>query len=180
MFTSFTFICVAIIFALIVYEVLPRAAFFTFTAPFNIISLTVIATSSLLVFGILLTFLIPASYIPSANSDYQNASLLAITSMMLVGATFEELLFRGIVQNLLLLWLGNSWLAIGITTLAFVALHVHYFKKPVMLLNITIPSLVFGWVYFQTNNIVVPIIVHFLLNIGITLLFKYRWLTLKA
>nr|WP_233191062.1 CPBP family glutamic-type intramembrane protease [Sporosarcina sp. P20a] len=45
-----------------------------------------------------------------------------------------------------------------------------------MLLNICIPSLVFGWLYFKTNNILVPVFVHFIMNTGMTILFKYKLL----
>ncbi|WP_369436145.1 CPBP family glutamic-type intramembrane protease [Lysinibacillus fusiformis] len=48
-----------------------------------------------------------------------------------------------------------------------------------MLINISVPSLTFGWIYFETNNILVPIVVHFLMNLGITLLFKYNILSGK-
>ncbi|UUH71027.1 CPBP family intramembrane glutamic endopeptidase [Bacillus subtilis] len=98
---------------------------------------------------------------------------------MFLGALFEELLFRGIIQTLLFIFTENQWIAILITTVCFLALHTQYFKKPIMLINISVPSLTFGWIYFETNNIVVPFIVHFLMNFIITLLFKYHVLSMK-
>lgn len=62
----------------------------------------------------------------------------------------------------------------------FVGMHVQYYSKPLMLLNITIPSLVFGWIYVQTHNLLVPILVHFLMNLGITLLFKYKVIQMRG
>ncbi|WP_349294150.1 CPBP family intramembrane glutamic endopeptidase [Lysinibacillus sp. Bpr_S20] len=70
-------------------------------------------------------------------------------------------------------------MAIIITTLLFLGMHTQYFKKPIMLINITIPSVIFGWIYFDTNNILVPFLVHFLMNIGMTLLFKYNLISVK-
>jgi len=98
---------------------------------------------------------------------------------MLLGALFEELLFRGIIQNLLFIFIENQWIAIIATTLFFLGFHTQYFKKPIMLINISIPSFTFGWLYFETNNILVPFVVHFLMNLGITLLFKYNLIRVK-
>ncbi|MCU4788231.1 CPBP family glutamic-type intramembrane protease [Bacillus cereus] len=61
----------------------------------------------------------------------------------------------------------------------FIGIHIQYFKKPIMLINIIVPSLTFGWIYFETNNIIVPFLVHFLMNLGITLLFKYNLISIK-
>ena len=98
---------------------------------------------------------------------------------MFIAVLFEETLFRGIIQNLLLIFTGHQWVAILSTALWFIDFHIQYFKKPIMLLNIFIPSLVFGWIYFKTNNILVPIFVHFILNFGMTILFKYKLISFK-
>jgi uncharacterized protein len=98
---------------------------------------------------------------------------------MFLGALFEELLFRGIIQNLLFIFIENQWIANITTTLLFLGFHTQYFKKPIMLLNITVPSLTFGWIYFESNNISVPFVVHLLMNFGMTLLFKYNLIRVK-
>ncbi|MFP3728099.1 CPBP family intramembrane glutamic endopeptidase, partial [Priestia filamentosa] len=118
-------------------------------------------------------------YIDDTNKGYQNYSIVTIFLLMFLGAFFEELFFRGIILNVLTIFIDNKWIAIIITTLLFVSLHVQYFKKPVMLLNIMVPGLVFGWIYIETSNILAPFIIHFILNIGMTLLFKYNLLRLK-
>lgn len=178
-FTSFTFVCLAIIFMLIVYDVLTMKNFLTFDMPGRLIVNIVIATFGLLLFGVILTLYIPSKYIDDTNKSYQNYSFLTIFSFMFLGALFEELLFRGIVQNMLSNYIENEWMAIIATTVLFLAFHIPYFKKPMMLINIAIPSFIFGWIYFNTNNILVPFIVHFLLNLGMTLLFKYNIIKLK-
>ncbi|WP_369823873.1 type II CAAX prenyl endopeptidase Rce1 family protein [Sporosarcina sp. P34] len=43
----------------------------------------------------------------------------------------------------------------------------------------SIPSVVFGSIYFKTNNLLVPIFVHFIMNIGMTFLFKYKLIRFK-
>jgi len=85
---------------------------------------------------------------------------------MFIAALFEEMYFRGIIQNSLLLFLNEQWIAIIITTLLLLGMHTQYFKKPIMLINIFVTSLIFGWIYFETNNILAPFLVHFLMNLG--------------
>ncbi|MGE7926592.1 CPBP family intramembrane glutamic endopeptidase [Lysinibacillus xylanilyticus] len=178
-FSSFTFVCVAIIFALIVYDVFKIENFLSFNQPFTMVLNVVLASIGLLLFGVILTLYIPSKYIDETNISYQDYSLLSIVAFMLIGALFEEILFRGIIQNLLLVFLEHQWTAIMITTLLFLGMHTQYFKKPIMLINITIPSLIFGWIYFETNNILVPFLVHFFMNIGMTLLFKFNLIRVK-
>lgn len=139
----------------------------------------ILAAFGLLLFGIILTLFIPSKYINETNKSYQHYSLLGIFAFMFTGALFEEVLFRGIIQNLLLVFIKHQWTAIIITTLLFLGVHTQYFKKPIMLINITVPSLILGWIYFETNNILVPFLVHFLMNLGITLLFKYNLINIK-
>ena len=178
-FSSFTFVCVAIIFALIVYNVFTIQDFLSFNQPFTMVMSVVLTSFGLLLFGVILTLFIPSKYMDETNKSYQDYSLLSIVAFMFIGALFEEVLFRGIIQNLLLVFLEQPWTAIIITTLLFIGMHIQYFKKPIMLINITIPSLIFGWIYFETNNILVPFLVHFLMNIGMTLLFKYNLIRVK-
>lgn len=178
-FSSFTFVCVAIIFTLIVYDVFTIENFLSFNQPFTIVLNVVLASIGLLLFGVILTLYIPSKYIDETNKSYQDYSLLNIVAFMFIGALFEEILFRGIIQNLLLVFLEHQWTAIIITTLLFLGMHTQYFKKTIMLINITVPSLIFGWIYFETNNFLVPFLVHFFMNIGMTLLFKYNLIRVK-
>ncbi|MNS65524.1 CAAX amino terminal protease self- immunity [compost metagenome] len=127
----------------------------------------------------LLTLCIPSKYIDNTNKSYQNFSVSTIIAVMFFGALFEEMLFRGIIQSLLYIFIENHWIAIITTTLLFIGMHIQYFKKPIMLINITVPSLTFCWIYFETNNLLVPFLVHFLMNLGITLLFKYKLISFK-
>lgn len=173
-FSSFTFVCFAIIFTLLVYDVLTIQNLLSFDQPVESIMIFSVSSIALLVFGVVLTFTMPLNYIDDNNHTYQDNSLPRIFIFMFIAALFEETLFRGIIQNVLFLFTSHEWKAILLTTALFLVFHIQYFKKPMMLLNISIPSLVFGWIYFQTNNLLVPIFVHFIMNIGMTILFKYK------
>ncbi|ARF16122.1 CPBP family intramembrane glutamic endopeptidase [Sporosarcina ureae] len=178
-FSSFTFVCFAIIFGLLVYDVLTIQNLLSFDQPMKSIMILVISSIALVVYGVVLTFIIPSNYIDDNNNSYQDDSLSKIFILMFIAAMFEETFFRGIIQNVLFLFTTHEWVAILLTTGLFLLIHIQYFKKPIMLLNICIPSLIFGWIYFKTNNLLVPILVHFIMNIGMTTLFKYKIISVK-
>lgn len=178
-FSSFTLVCCAVIFALVVYDVFTIQNLLSFDKPIESLIISGIASIALVLFGVILTLNMPADYIDDTNKTYQNDPLPDIFIFMFIAALFEEVLFRGIIQNLLFIFTNHQWVAILSTALLFMAFHIQYFKKPIMLLNITIPSLVFGWLYFKTNNILVPVFVHFIMNFGMTILFKYKLINFK-
>ncbi|WP_456277285.1 CPBP family intramembrane glutamic endopeptidase [Bacillus sp. AK128] len=178
-FATIIFICLTVIFIFIVKDMFTLEHFLSMNEPLRMGVLSVSSLIGILVVGVILTFVTPSKYIDDTNKTFQNYSLGKLVSFLLLGAIFEELLLRAIIQNVLLLLTNNEWSAIFIATALFVAIHTHYYKKPIMLLGITIPGLIFGWVYFETGNIIVPIVVHFLANLVMTLLFKYNLLKLK-
>lgn len=145
----------------------------------NLIVYSTVASAGLLLYDGILSFYIPVTDIDETNKSFQNYPILQSFVFLFIGALFEEILFRGIIQSLLYLYLDNQLLSIFITTILFLSLHIQYFKKPIMLLNILIPSLTFGWIFAETNNILVPLIAHFIMNYEIILLFKYNLLELK-
>lgn len=178
-FTSFTFICIAILFALLVYDILTIQNLLSFDQPMESIMIVAVSSITLVIYGVVLTFTIPSTFIDDNNNSYQDESLPRIFLFMFIAAVFEETFFRGIIQNVLFLYISHEWGAILLTTALFLLIHTQYFKKPIMLLNICIPSLVFGWIYFETNNLLVPIFVHFIMNVGMTILFKYKLINFK-
>ncbi|MCL1791187.1 MAG: CPBP family intramembrane metalloprotease [Peptococcaceae bacterium] len=82
-----------------------------------------------------------------------------------VGAVSEELLFRGVLQNLFGFW---------IATVFFVVIHVRYLKRPVLLATILILACGLGGAYLLCGKLWVTILCHFLLNIGAILMLKKR------
>ncbi|MCU4788017.1 CPBP family intramembrane metalloprotease, partial [Bacillus cereus] len=116
-FSSFIFVCVAVVFALIVYDVFTIQNLLSFDKPLAMTISVVTASIGLLLFGVILTLYIPSKYIDDTNKGYQNYSLLGIFAFMFTGALFEEILFRGIIQNLIYIFIENQWIAIITTTL---------------------------------------------------------------
>jgi membrane protease YdiL (CAAX protease family) len=78
----------------------------------------------------------------------------------LLPAIGEELFFRGVLQNILLQKTKKPFLAIIITSLFFSILHLRPYYS-IMLFGL---SVLFGYIYFISNNISLAIFAHFLNN----------------
>lgn len=86
-----------------------------------------------------------------------------IFSMILVGvlpAIFEEVLFRGGLQNLLTRWTKSPWAAILVTSIIFSAIHISFYGFFVRLLL----GIILGLLFYYSGNIWMPILLHFLFN----------------
>ncbi|WLR54547.1 CPBP family intramembrane metalloprotease [Mesobacillus subterraneus] len=152
---------------------------FSFANPFKLLVSSLIASIGLIVFGVVLTLITPTKFVDDTNKTYQNEPLFNIIIFMFLAVLFEEFLFRGIIQGYIFHTFNNYWAAIIGTTVLFTVYHFQYFKKPLMLFNLVVPAFVFCWIYFYSSNLLVPIATHFLMNVGMTLLFKYNLIKLK-
>lgn len=92
-------------------------------------------------------------------------NLLIIALLPAIG---EELLFRGALQPLLLKTIKNKHVAIWLGAILFSAMHMQFYGfVPRMLLGAA-----FGYVYFWSGNLWLPIIGHFINN-GTAVLLAY-------
>lgn len=97
-----------------------------------------------------------------ALSSYANISEMLI-AMLVIGvlpAIGEELIFRGLLQNKLLVVSKNPHLAIWVTAIIFGVFHLQFFG---VVPRIFLGAL-FGYIYFYSGNIWYPIIAHFINN----------------
>jgi uncharacterized protein len=86
--------------------------------------------------------------------------IIALFIMAFFPAMFEEVFFRGTMQNLLVKWLKNPIVAIVITSLIFSLIHSSIY----LFLSRAALGFVLGLMYYKTKNIWVNIIAHFLNN----------------
>ncbi|PRY11011.1 hypothetical protein CLV24_112138 [Pontibacter ummariensis] len=94
--------------------------------------------------------------------------LVGLLVFALIPAIGEELVFRGITQRQLFRWIGNTHAAIWVAAIIFGAIHVQFFGfLPRVLLGA-----LFGYLYFWSGRISVPIMAHFVNN-GFTVLMLY-------
>ena len=131
----------------------------------------VAAFGGLLVVSVLVALL---SVEPASNSAsttaLENPGIipgLAVLQFLLVGPG-EELLFRGIIQGSLREHFG-AWPAILLTSAMFAPIHILALSGGPAAVATTVgilflPSVVFGYLYERTGNIVVPAFTHGLYN----------------
>ncbi len=101
-----------------------------------------------------------ASMMVMATMKTQADYMISLLVLALAPAIFEEVLFRGGFQQVLIGWTNNKWSGIIITSILFSAFHVSYFGfLPRVALGI-----VLGLIYYQGKNIWFNILLHFLNN----------------
>ena len=86
-----------------------------------------------------------------------------IFSMIIIGllpAVFEEVCFRGGLQNILTRWFNGPWMAIILTAIIFSAIHVSYYG---FLVRFAL-GVVLGLVFYYSGSLWLNILVHFLYN----------------
>ena len=86
--------------------------------------------------------------------------LMALLIMAFFPALFEEVFFRGAMQNLFVKWWKQPLVAIIVTSLLFSLIHSSVY----LFLSRAVLGFVLGLMYYKTKNIWVNIIAHFLNN----------------
>ena len=98
--------------------------------------------------------------------------IVAMVVVAVLAGISEELLFRGVLQNITLRAFGNPHVAIWFAAFTFSFIHLQFYGFfPRMLLGA-----LFGYLYYWTKNIWVPMFAHFVNN-GFTLLMAYLYST---
>ncbi|MBC7747526.1 MAG: CPBP family intramembrane metalloprotease, partial [Methylotenera sp.] len=98
--------------------------------------------------------------------------IVALVVVAVLAGISEELLFRGVLQNITLRAFGNPHLAIWFAAFTFSFIHLQFYGFfPRMLLGA-----LFGYLYYWTKNLWVPMFAHFVNN-GFTLLMAYLYST---
>jgi uncharacterized protein len=78
----------------------------------------------------------------------------------LLPGIFEEVCFRGGLQNILVRWLKNPWAAILLTAILFSVIHISYYG---FLVRFAL-GVVLGLIFYYTGNLWLSILFHFLYN----------------
>ena len=86
--------------------------------------------------------------------------LLSMVIIGLLPAIFEEVCFRGGLQNILTRWFKGPWIAIIVTSVLFSAIHISYYG---FLVRFAL-GVALGLVYYYSGSIWLNILFHFLYN----------------
>lgn len=102
------------------------------------------------------------------NTTRFSTFLINLVVIALLPAVFEELFFRGLLQNLVYKWTRKIHLSILLTSFLFSAIHLQFFGFfPRLMLGI-----MFGYMLYWTKSLWLPILFHFINN-GLTVTFVY-------
>jgi membrane protease YdiL (CAAX protease family) len=112
-------------------------------------------------------------YVPEDVTDdggineriFGNRPIWHIALLSFIVAVCEETLFRGAIQYA---W-GPYW-----TSILFAAIHIRYLRHWLMTGLVFGTSYGLGWIYIQTNSLWTPICAHFLIDLIMGIILKYR------
>ena len=94
------------------------------------------------------------------NVDSAGGLLLNLLMIAIIPSVGEELFFRGLLQRLLSEWFRNVHIAIFILAFLFAAIHLQFYGfLPRMILGV-----LFGYLFYWTGSIWIPIFAHLLNN----------------
>ena len=100
--------------------------------------------------------------------------LINLFLIALIPAIGEELLFRGVLQQLFAKWTGKIHLAIFISAFLFSTIHLQFFGFfPRFVLGI-----ILGYMFYWSKNLWLPILAHFTNN-ALAIIFTYQFVVDK-
>lgn len=104
-----------------------------------------------------------------ANMKTINDYFFTMLILAITPALFEEMFFRGCMQQTLVKMTRSPFLGIAITSIIFSAVHISFFGfLPRLFLG-----LLLGYIFYYSKNLWLPVIAHFLNNaFGVTVLYS--------
>jgi uncharacterized protein len=114
--------------------------------------------------GIVVSFVILAPYYVIFGENMKTITVHVFLFQLLSVSFPEEFFFRGFLQDTI----GRNFRAVLLVSLLFAVAHVPkaLFLGDWMSLLTFFPSLVMGWLYMKTNNVLPGTIFHFLANMA--------------
>ncbi|WP_200411228.1 CPBP family intramembrane glutamic endopeptidase [Virgibacillus salexigens] len=116
---------------------------------------------------LLIRFLPPSYYDDGGINDrlFRNQSVTFIILISLMVAFAEEILFRGVLQT------SFGYL---IASFIFALVHLRYLRKPVLLIGVLLISFYIGYLFHLTENLVVTIVAHFIVDCLLGLVIRLK------
>lgn len=134
----------------------------------NILLFGIPAGIIVVLFDVFMMRVTPSSYQDDGGINeriFSSLSYSMIFVVALVVAISEELLFRGVLQT----HLGLLW-----TSIIFAAVHYRYLFNWFLFLNVLVLSFFIGFLFEWTNNLLVTITAHFLIDFILGVLIRRK------
>ncbi|MEX2104857.1 MAG: CPBP family intramembrane glutamic endopeptidase [Bacilli bacterium] len=126
-----------------------------------------------IVLDVLLSSHVPARLLDDGGMNeliFHKRSVVHIAIIALLVSFCEELLFRGIIQPYLGIWL---------TGLLFTVIHFRYIKKWIILVNISLVSIGLGVLVELTGQLLPAIVGHFAIDFVLGILIRFKLIKKK-
>ncbi|MFO1441743.1 CPBP family intramembrane metalloprotease [Bacillus sp. Bva_UNVM-123] len=117
---------------------------------------------------VVLMKLLPPSFYDDGGLNeriFRNRSIIHTGFIAAIVAFCEEILFRGIIQ---------THAGLLISSIIFAVVHYRYLFNWFLFLNIIVLSFFIGVVFYMTENLVVTIFMHFVIDFLLGIIIKYR------
>ncbi|WLD91860.1 CPBP family intramembrane glutamic endopeptidase [Alkalihalobacillus sp. AL-G] len=124
---------------------------------------------AVILFDLILWKIMPQAWVDDGGINeriFSEISLFHLALLALVISVSEELLFRGVLQN------NIGYIP---ASLLFALMHIRYLMKPLLLIVATVISLILGGLFLWTENLLVPIVIHFLIDFVLGLMIRFNW-----
>ncbi len=135
----------------------PADGFLSVLGTVGVCILTSVGVSMLM--SLLARFGVPMPDLPSLLENTPSSFWLNVVVMAVLPAVLEETLFRGCVLRVLRPY--GDWFAVAVSAVLFGLMHGNIIQIPFAL----IVGVALGWLYVATENIWLPIAVHFANNL---------------
>ncbi len=111
-------------------------------------------------------------FLPSNGKELRHYLFLAFSA-----GIGEEILFRGFMITYLLALLGNGTMGLSVALIVSAVVFVigHLYQGAEAVVRIFIGALLFGWIYILSTSLLIPIVIHLIIDLlGGLLAVKYR------
>lgn len=136
--------------------------------PKDIFYYGIISGLSIVIINLLLTIILPKRYLDDGGINervFKNRSVHEVFMIALIVAVAEEVLFRGVIQ---------TTFGYIIASFIFALVHVRYIRKPVLFISVLFVSLYIGYLFVLTENLIVTITVHFIVDFLLGLVIRKK------
>jgi membrane protease YdiL (CAAX protease family) len=134
----------------------------------HIVTVGMPAGAAVVIIDIVLMKLLPPKFYDDGGLNervFRNRNIFHIFIIAILVAFSEELLFRGIIQ---------AKVGLLLASMVFALIHYRYLFNWFLFVNIVLLSFVIGLIFQWTNNLVVTVTMHFVIDLLLGIYIKYR------
>ncbi|MEC5422434.1 CPBP family intramembrane metalloprotease [Virgibacillus sp. C22-A2] len=168
MLSQLIFLLLGIFLSIFFFESMEEWLYYLDWKPAEIILYGVLPGFLIVLIDMILILLVPEKYYDDGGINeriFRNQSIGYIFVISLLVAVSEEILFRGVIQT------NFGYI---VASILFALVHFRYLKKPFLLVSILFVSFYIGYLFEITENILVTITAHFIVDFLLGLIIRFK------